>query len=180
MSEEIQFWNPRQISHWAERDTAMRWLQETLEPLQSHFMSSDCCLQSCHQVAGHCWVSAMCQGLRLSFCMLFLCSSTSLPLLKVRWCSKSEKDRLGKMGRNPDPARHVALAWWYPHCPEAGDQPAVSEMEFGEQGLHSFSVCWVLPWKATCLSSEDLLVHNGGVSSQSFSSGREPASKQKW
>lgn len=84
------------------------------------------------KVADHCWVSAMCQVLCLSFCMLFLCSSTSLPILKIRWRSKSEKDRLGKMGRNPDSARHVALVWWYPHCPDTGEQPAASEIEFSE------------------------------------------------
>lgn len=115
MSEEIQFWNPRQISHWAERIQLWGDFRDGAPPESLHVLRllSAILPSSGWPLLSICYVPRTVPEL-LHALSLFL---YSLPLLKTRWCSKSEKARLGKMGRNqilPD----MALAWWYPHCPK--------------------------------------------------------------
>lgn len=94
------------------------------------------------RVAGLGRESAMCQGLCLTLYVLYLSSSTLIPILKTRWNIKLRKPGLAKWREGQLPSKHVTLAWGFP-----SSQSLVSILQLQDLSptsgtfIHSTNVC---------------------------------------
>lgn len=165
MSEEIQFWNPRQTSLGREGYCHEVTLRDIGAPPKSPRV-----LRLLSAILPSKWLAIAEYLLCAKYCAWAFACSFSVPLPPYLSWKPGGVASLRKIGLAKWGEIQIPPGMW----PWHGDIPTVQKLVNSLQlqkyssvngtFIHSVSVCWVPLWKATCLSSEDLLEHNGGVS----------------